>query len=377
MIRKQKIMILFFALLVSSFLALLFIVPFSSAFTVSPAQTDMYSVKTYSETYTIVNDDDAELRTAISFKNELAAYAQGPSEVLVPANSAASFTVTLDLPELSPGPHDLGVVITQLPTGGQGLSTAIELVPRIRMIQAYPGAFVITQWSVQEWVDPLRSTISFTNYGTAPTDLFIELANQDAQASTNARVEGRSAKSVQLDLPSGSLSKGAHDVNLKVTSAIEPERNNYEETRKIYFGTPLFTIKTARISNILPGEIGRVTLDATTDWNEELLVSVHARIVDGQGRSWDLGTQEVQFSPEGTFSFIWESVGADYGEHTLFLEFTNGIFSGETTAQFNLEENAGLLTETSGLQWALIGVFFLAILALTLYFIRLRSARKD
>lgn len=362
-------------------IAMLLAVQSAMAFTVSPALIERQFMPGEQQfTFTLRNPEPSPSTITIFYEGDLAPLAYGPHSITLPPGGSESAVITLSLPQelMPPGPHEMLVIFHEERTVGGTVTAAAELAPKIRIQVLYEGAYLDNVWAVQDGRQPLLVTIALENLGKAettvtPTSTLFLVGSEEGYETTGTPtlLAGGASERVSLSIPETEATPGAYELTLFLASSREPELNNKEETRTVWLGTPSFTIKEATISRFVAGEIGRITLEAESDWNEELITHVGASIIDEQNRSWPLTSQEVAFLPGGkeSFSFIWESVGAEPGPHSIELTFSTPRSSGTVSAAFDLSETlgvAGLMTP-AGAQIPIILVLLLLVFGLSAY----------
>jgi len=368
----SSLMLLFTALLT---------IQIASAFTVSPALRESeFTPDPQQFIFTVKNQDPSLITIHVDFEGELAQYARGPVSLTLPPNGAESVIINLDLPEelTPPGNHEMLVIFREERLTGGTVSAAAELAPKIRIKVPYEGSYLDFLWAVQDGQQPLFVTVMLENLGKTETGVtpvvtLFRIGDEEGfeQEGGQVLLAGGAEKRLTLIIPEAEASPGAYGLTLFLTSTREPALNNKEETTTVWLGTPSFTIESSSVSRFLPGEIGRITIEAKSDWNTALATSVSATVIDETGRLWDLATQELIFEPGemGSFSFIWESDGAEAGPHTIELECSPSRSSGSVSATFVLPETLGLtgLGAAASARFPVILVLLVLLLSLSGY----------
>lgn len=305
------------------------------ALTVSPAKHERTTPAGIHEfVFTITNNGEAQT-IEIGFEGDAAQYATAPQSIDVPAQSRVVMNVKLDTTNMVPGKHELLVLFRETTRGDGMIGSIVEIAPKIIILVPYDGIYLEQTLGMQDWRNPLHATLVVHNYGLQDTTItpHISFERQETGEQKEFDLETRTLDALSYERYAFSLSAlpaGIYDLKIQSADTL----NSFVA----HLGTPTFRVNRAELSSFSPGEIGRINVQAYSDWNEPLDVIVRANITANNGQSWVLEEVTTVFDPDANIELFWESTNADYQNYTLFLELITESTRGFVTASFALEE---------------------------------------
>ena len=378
-------------LILQIFCMTLFMTTFVHALGVYPAirNIDFAPLEQYSSTFTVVNDRGTPLDVSFFAQGELTSLLTLPSRVTLPPGST-DIQYTLHLPAaLSPGFHDVGILITEelpVPTGETVVGATVAVITSIKVFVPYPEKYVKADVVITEHPSGVEIKVPVENLGMMDIERIFATVRITDSSSTLATLTTET-----IPLPSRQRR------DLKMEWTLPHQQGTYQaditlhydgkETRMkkefSYLSTGLLAITDINTKDLALGKINEIEITLHNRGNEIIEdIKTTVTIVDQQGvlvttlssppitldpsddkqitLSWD-----AEQLPEGAYTII---VKAEHADGTIGRQFTTSIspkaasspslLTGKLTAAQKTFENKELSFWIAGIIIVIFGGLF-------------------
>ena len=327
-------------LLLVCMVSLIIIPTLASSWGVSPArQLADFTDSSQELSITLKNQDFEEGYFKVTFGGELAQYAEYESTQLVhlsPEIGSKNIPFTLDLPQrLSPGKHTLTVILQQQPPDQDTttVSSVLSLSASVIVNVPYTGSYVDSQLTIPRADGTsVPMTVSLVNKGE--TDVSVSL-DVTVKSPTNTVLKTWSTDSTILKtLEANKIVTTWNDKGIQPGSYIAEVVVQYDDkttklTSPFVVGSKEVTVNGISATDFSLGDINKITLSATNQWNEPVR-NIHSTIyVENEDGNvvQQFKSNPVDFKAFETndYTAYWDTtnlVVGDYVLHTVTITDT-------------------------------------------------------